>query len=114
MKQKPTITNELYRQGDVLMRAIPEESLNARTLETSGPIILASGEITGHHHAIAGTSAVSLLEDDQGSRYLRVREPAQVRHPEHAPIELPPGAYEVIRQREYSPRLDLKARYVAD
>ena len=114
MKQIPTTTSELYRQGDVLIRAIPEDAVTARHVESNGRIILASGEITGHHHAIAGTSTVSLLEDDQGSRYLRVREPAQVRHPEHAPIELPPGAYEVIRQREYSPRLDLKARYVAD
>jgi hypothetical protein len=34
-----------------------------------------------------------------------------LRHEEHAPIPLPPGDYQVIRQREYDPE---KSRLVAD
>ena len=38
-------------------------------------------------------------------------EAAAVTHDEHATIMLPPGAYRVIRQREYAPE---EVRYVAD
>ena len=103
-----------YRQGDVLLRAVSENEIQGRLLPGDGSLILARGEATGHHHAIPAQYAVAMLQSDEGRRFLRVREPAEVRHPEHAPIVLPPGGYEVIRQREHLPFMMTNESYVAD
>jgi hypothetical protein len=52
-----------------------------------------------------------LLEAPDGTRFLEVVEPVALRHEEHAPIDLAPGVYQVIQQREYSPE---EIRRVAD
>jgi hypothetical protein len=96
--------SEQYRQGDVLLvrmqnRTLPEATLVPRD---QGRIILALGEATGHAHAIAAADA-ELLEVADGERYLRVDGPAALTHEEHGAIELEPGLYRVIRQREYGP-----------
>jgi hypothetical protein len=95
-----------YRQGDVLIRrvdAIPE-ALNT-VPKDDGRVILAYGEITGHAHAVLGD--VQLLAADVEEmelRFLRVEgDMAQVVHEEHGTITLPPGDYEVRRQREHAP-----------
>jgi len=76
----------------------------------NGRVVLAYGEVTGHAHAIA-EEEVTMLEVDNGIRYLDVEIEAFLRHEEHATIALAPGKYRVTRQREYSPEA---IRNVAD
>ena len=94
------------RQGDVLIRQInkiPGELVPVPL--DNGRVILAYGEVTGHAHAVVGD--VELLAADLEEmelRFLRVEgEMAEVVHEEHGTITLPPGDYEVRRQREYAP-----------
>ena len=62
-------------------------------------VILAAGEVTGHHHAMTD-GGVELLEHES-KRYLRVPTTADLRHEEHSTIPVAPGLYEVVIQREY-------------
>jgi hypothetical protein len=103
----------MYRQGDVLLRpvnAVPD-GLKAVPLD-KGRVILAYGEVTGHAHAVEGD--VELLAADleeMEQRFLRVEAGAQIVHEEHGTITLPPGLYEVSRQREFQ---DEAPAYVRD
>lgn len=99
-------TRTLYRQGDVLIARIDEipDGLHPVPME-SGRVVLAHGEVTGHAHAVEGP--VQFLAADVAElerAFLRVEQEAQVVHEEHDTIVLPPGDYEVRRQREYAPQ----------
>ncbi len=105
-----------------------------------GRIILAHGEVTGHAHEVVDTCVVldpaeleipaaEFFEEPDGRRVLLVNSPCVLRHQEHGPVALDPakpvqarqgdvllnpigaGAWEVIRQREYTPEA---IRQVAD
>jgi len=99
----------MYRQGDVLIRrvegvALPDAEPEAR--DEHGRLILAAGEATGHHHAVADPTAKLLrwvLADGSPALLLDAPDGATVRHEEHDPIELRPGRYVVSYQREYTP-----------
>ncbi len=101
--------HKLYRQGDVLFRAIPTLPSATAKVRVSGHII--EGEATGHIHRLETLTQAEVLEIENGL-YLRVgEEGVRIIHEEHSPITLPAGDYEVIRQREYSPEA---IRNVAD
>ena len=90
------------RQGDVLLVPIDEVPAAARPVRrTGGRVVLAEGEVTGHAHAIRSPSATLLGTGDE--RYLRVAAPVTLDHEEHARIEVAPGTYRVVIQREYVP-----------
>ncbi len=94
-----------YRQGDVLLVAVPAIPDDARPLPRDhGRIVLAFGEATGHAHAIADPQA-ALLGTEFEERFLNVLREGGVllRHEEHDPVLLPQGVYQVRRQREYTP-----------
>ncbi len=94
---------KIFRQGDVLIkqvRSIPKEAVIQKTKDR---IVLAYGEVTGHAHAIGDLESVDVLVKPDGTMYLRVKEEATIRHEEHGAIALPPGNYERVLQREYSP-----------
>lgn len=93
----------IARQGDVLVMAVTNLPPGIRRVpRDNGRIVLAYGEATGHAHAIEDLNVEGFMRN--GTMFLRVTgEPATLRHEEHAPIELGPGAYEVRRQREYFP-----------
>lgn len=105
---------EMYRQGDVLVARVEQvpEGLEAVERE-DGKVVLAHGEATGHHHAIAEPGAELLEGKDLEERFLRVLQEGGVAltHQEHSTITLPVGDYRVMRQREYAPEAP---RYVAD
>jgi hypothetical protein len=96
-----------YRQGDVLLIAV--DAIPGGTVPVprdQGEIVLAYGEVTGHRHAIADSHAELLALPDQEieRRFLRiVGAQARLRHEEHDTITVPPGSYQVVRQREYVP-----------
>ena len=100
-----------YRQGDVLLllvASIPPEATEGK--RDGGRIVLAYGEVTGHAHTIETDTATPFITPD-GELYIVVDEVSELVHQEHAAIALEPGAYRVVRQREYSPEA---IRNVAD
>lgn len=103
----------MYRQGDVLLvpvKAVPHEA--APIAREGGRLILAHGEATGHAHVVEGEAEFLASDvEDLERRFLRVEKEAELVHDEHATVTLPPGDYEVVRQREYSPE---EIRRVAD
>lgn len=119
---------KMYRQGDVLLERIEEIPAGALKQAKCERIILAHGEMTGHHHSIlgrdadwwraepapenaapaAGQSVVGTLVADQ---FVTVKRATDLVHQEHGPVALAPGNYRVRRQREYQPEA---IRNVAD
>lgn len=101
---------KIYRQGDVLLVRVPRVPKAATPQGAASRIVLAEGEVTGHAHTIDGRKAQVSL-DEGGVMYVTIEELTEVRHQEHAPVTLEPGAYRVMRQREYAPD---EIRNVAD
>lgn len=93
-----------FRQGDVFIvkREKPIPKTVTKVPKDGGDVILAYGEVTGHAHRIAGSTAV-LLQTKDGSRILQVTKDTVLTHEEHAQIELVEGTYDIIQQREYRP-----------
>ena len=121
------------RQGDVALLQVA--SLPAGCVLAEGQekkIILAWGEVTGHHHriedhvgqrealpdaaaeiaeaAIARAKA-RLWKAPNGETFLEVVEPVTLRHEEHTEHTIPPGIYKQPTQVEYTPA---ELRRVAD
>lgn len=96
-----TTTTTTLRQGDVLLARVSAIPQGARQEQRSGRIVLAEGEATGHAHAIHEPDARTYRHGDQ--RYLLTRSRAQLVHEEHAPIDIPPGSWRIVQQREYVP-----------
>jgi hypothetical protein len=109
---------------------------HTRDLRDGTRLVLAHGEATGHCHEVIDARvddgempAAEYFEEPDGRRILLVTRPCLLRHPEHGAIALDPacpiqarqgdvllqpigaGAWEVKRQREYSPAA---IRQVAD
>ena len=95
----------MYRQGDVLIirldKTIPEEAEKVEPTERGH--VLAEGEATGHAHAIMDVAEVEVLSLEE-ALFLKVGRAVQVVHEEHAPLTLPEGTYQVIKQREFTPQ----------
>lgn len=97
------INKLVARQGDILLKTISEIPSGTQFVkQVGGRLILAHGEITGHHHSVKADS--SLYAGPNNELYLLVKEGGVLlEHQEHGAIPLAPGAYEVKRQREYTP-----------
>jgi len=110
-------TKRHWRQGDVLVIATTKTKAGAAVpRDERGRAVLAAGELTGHHHAIASVDA--LLSEiatpkpaQTGERFLRTTAPVDLSHEEHSTIRLPKGSYVVRIQREYDP---IETRRVED
>ena len=122
------------RQGDVFLRRIDKLPENLQEIPRErGKVVLAHGEVTGHAHAISEAHvmhyrvdpAMEVKAEANGMRtklraagnlapssYLVVEnQPASLLHEEHEGIQIPPGTYEIRRQREYD---ENELRNVAD
>lgn len=102
------MTAKLFRQGDVLIRPVLKIPAGTTPVKReNGLVILAHGEVTGHHHSIheRDVELVTTQQADELRMWLTITasEPVALVHQEHDTIMLPPGHYEVRRQREYSP-----------
>ena len=93
--------NEIYRQGDVLLRRvsfIPETAKPAEKKDAHGNarIVLAYGEVTGHAHVITlpDTERHKVRYWNAGAeRFLQVMEKVALTHEEHGEIVLDKGIY---------------------
>lgn len=119
------------RQGDVLLTPVEKMPSGCTLIDgQEKKIVLAWGEVTGHHHRIedhvatpgaAGEIAEAAIERAKskarlwaapdGSRYLEVTETVTLRHEEHTAHTLHPGIYHLPQQVEYTPA---ELRRVAD
>src|SRR5271156_1231754 len=101
---------EIKRQGDVLLIKTDKTSIPADATLVAlhqGFVPLAFGETTGHVHALPAKT--STLYEWQGGRLLEITQRTQLKHgslpaqadPDHLPIDLEPGIYEVRQQRQY-------------
>lgn len=105
---------ELFAQGDILLERVSDRCPSGRSIAPAldGATVVAEGETTGHRHVFWDN--VSMFRDDALARSIpsslyvgHVNVPeggATLRHEEHAPISLPPGTYQLRRQREVQPR----------
>lgn len=98
----------MYRHGDLLIRKC-EPKNGLKVVENK---VVEEGEATGHYHRIQGDGG-TVLVDEQETKYIEVGELVEITHEEHNPITIPPGFYEVVRQREYNP-YEEAVRYVQD
>ena len=91
------------RQGDMLLARVDGLPEDAKRSDEEGPfVVLARGEATGHAHVVPAEDVE--LFWGRGGRHLRVLRETRLTHPEHAAIELPPGTYRIVYQREFTPR----------
>ena len=104
---------KLYRQGDVLLVATDMPGETKPVKRTKRGLVLAEGEATGHAHVIEAPEAELVTAAEAAELYLLVHgtETVALTHEEHATIDVPPGSYRVVGQREYSPQ---EIRRVAD
>jgi len=98
MTNNTNTIGEMRRQGDVLFVKIEALSAGGDLTERKGQIVV-EGEVTGHAHRLVQ----GRILEAQGMLFLEVLKATQVVHEEHHAIDLEPGIYQVIRQREYSP-----------
>lgn len=100
-------------QGDLYIRRITAIPAAAKPMKAEkGHFIVAHSE-TGHHHVIAERPGVQVFTtDDPLVSYLRVIEATEATEAllehlrsfdTHETIAIPPGEYELRRQREYTP-----------
>lgn len=112
MKQA-SLTIGSIRQGDVLLvpvASVPETAFLVPCVEE---IVLAEGEVTGHRHVFNRKMDDAKIESFLGGglHFLRIGDGgAKLRHGsgagryrdgDHAPVDVPPGTYQVVRQQEY-------------
>jgi len=86
----------MKRQGDLLFRKTENNISRLKVLETN---IIELGETSGHAHTLEGGTLVGWQQPDYVS--VLPNSVAVITHDEHAAIELEPGIWQIIRQREY-------------
>lgn len=112
----------MYRQGDILLVKINNIPKDAIKQKKQDLIILAFGEKTGHCHAVKSNAVQEFKQKED--RFFKIGKTVILSHglleeikkkekvsKDHNIIEIPPGLYRLIHQREYSPE---KTRRVSD
>lgn len=90
-----------YRQGDILLTYDGAEAGECWESAT-GPLVLATGEKSGHAHVLNGSEMAFHAGFREGISGVWLPGGGTLTHDEHGAITLPVGRYRVIRQRQYS------------
>ncbi len=85
----------IHRQGDVI---VAPSRLPKAAKQTGSEIRIASE--TGNPHVLKGKVFSSGRQ-----QYIVLDEPTEMTHPQHAPLSLQPGSYEVRTVRDYMGRI---------
>lgn len=98
----------MFRQGDLLFLKLEDGPDWFLGCEPRRSIVVAEGEVTGHKHVLQlgerlGIEPTELMTDDGLEFFRIVGANGVLTHPEHSTIEMPPGDYKLVRQREYEP-----------
>ena len=104
------MTEEMYRQGDVLFIKIAKIPKKAKKADTN---VIVEGEATGHAHRLMGGDLFRTeLPWNRGfDLFISAGSNTRIDHEEHDAIGLPKGEYRVVRQREYDHN---QSRWVVD
>jgi hypothetical protein len=102
MKGPPMNREDQLRQGDVLLERVARPNGCQLVPRIAGRVILAYGEATGHHHAIADRECELFVQTDTDRRFLQVMKAVTLTHEEHGPVTIAPGWYEQIAPNEYA------------
>jgi len=89
-----------FRQGDVMLHGINEIPSDAKQTKEKSRV-LAWGEVTGHKHVLHGQGCSFFEMGDQTFTVVEEGSTGALDHEEHAHIDVEPGKYEVIIQREF-------------
>ncbi len=112
-------TPKVYAQGDVLLLAVPaiDGMQPAEADDSSAPVVLAEGELTGHRHAFYRGAVMfrddALARDVPPELYighvqigaggaLLEHGPGPGERGDHDPVRVPTGTYVALRQREFT------------
>ena len=97
-----------YRQGEVLIFGKSKDEVKARYAKgwqkKHKPVkdnVIIEGEISGHKHEVTNGRLYE-SPDKKGVMVLEAGEGCVVTHPEHKPINVPKGVYEIDIQREFT------------
>lgn len=105
-----------YRHGDLGFTPIKEipKGVGGR-LKKVKSAILAEGEATGHYHKLTAkpNTKFSIRTADNGDKYLKLGDEAELTHQEHNTITLNPGLYLMQHEREFN-YFEKKERQVYD
>jgi hypothetical protein len=103
----------LCAQGDILVERVDDALVSGQIVHAAdaGAVVVAEGELTGHHHKLFGRVTLyrddALVHDIPDNLYIghvQVKGPSgRLEHEEHAPINLEQGTYRVRRQRQLEP-----------
>jgi hypothetical protein len=95
----------MVRQGDVMLELVAKLPAGlVKQPADNGRVILARGEVTGHHHSLAADASEAWKGQTETEFYVEVDELSELVHQEHSAIAVEPGIYRVRKQREYSPQ----------
>lgn len=102
------VTERPSFQGDLMIRRIAALPTGLETVPSDGGRHVLAHSETGHHHVIDSRNARLLIDKTNAFiAYLDVAEESEIvhlrDHDTHAPLTLPPGRYEIRRQREHAP-----------
>ena len=95
----------MYRQGDILL--VETIMVPGPAKKRDKPVIL-EGEVTGHAHRMVNGD----VYDSFPGVFVIASINASLVHDEHGHINIPPGTYRVVRQREFDDTM--KERIVRD
>ena len=82
---------DIFRQGDVI---VAPSSIPKGAKQTGNEVRIASE--TGNPHVLKGQ-----VFSSGSQQYIVLEEPTEMTHPQHAPLSLQPGSYEVKTVRDY-------------
>ena len=89
------------QQGDVLFRRVGyKENWQGKGITQGKNLVLVEGEHTGHAHVLDCETDAELIREGE-KMLLKLTQQATVVHPEHKPVTLEPGIWEIGRVREY-------------
>jgi len=86
---------EWIRNGDVILTKVSE--IKGKQVMKQEEI-LAEGEVTGHFHRLQ--SKQMLVSEQDGQRFVELKEDGKLTHQEHDTLIIPSGKYQVLIQRE--------------
>ena len=100
------------RQGDIYVYRYSRE-LPDGPFKRTARILVAQGEKTGHQHILEGRDlqVMQVAQQPTGLEgvallFARVGEVALLKHDEHTDVQMKPGTYAFLRQREADWELD--------
>lgn len=103
------------RQGDILVMQTDRGVRGDRLAAKKGKLVIAEGELTGHHHFVKDSANVTVF-DDGVDKFITVQEKRIefLKHQTHRALALPMGESEIIQQRRIQPGSDHVVRPVFD